>query len=239
MKIICRVCDKEVEAADIDLSSKMAKCHYCNEVFSISDQIEEPDKTDTHAAQERASKPTVALPEKFELMEDTDYVKIVRRWFTPVFLFLAFFCIAWDGFLLFWYSMPIPDEMWIMKVFPIGHVAVGIGLTYYTLAGFFNKTIIEVYGGALTIIDTPFTLFRNKHVASEDIKQLYVKERRAQSRNSYSTSYYYEVHIVTRDNKNVKLLGGLTDHEQALFIEQKIEGFLGIKDERVAGEMRL
>jgi hypothetical protein len=40
------------------------------------------------------------------------------RWFTPSVIFLVFFCIAWDSFLIFWYSMAFNSKHvpWIAVV---------------------------------------------------------------------------------------------------------------------------
>lgn len=59
------------------------------------------------------------------------------RWFQWTFVFLVFFCIAWDGFLLFWYGAALgigflgddAEPVLIMMLFPLLHVAVGTGLT--------------------------------------------------------------------------------------------------------------
>ncbi len=39
----------------------------------------------------------------------------------------------------------------VMILFPLLHVGIGAGLTYYTLAGFLNRTIVEVSHEGLTI----------------------------------------------------------------------------------------
>src|SRR5690606_5247899 len=86
------------------------------------------------------------LPDWLRVGQGGGGLVFTRRWFQPVFLFLAFFCLMWDGFLVVWYGIAFatlgtakgPGLM--MFVFPLIHVAVGVGLTYYTICGFFNRT---------------------------------------------------------------------------------------------------
>ena len=51
-------------------------------------------------------------------------------------------------------------------------------------------------------------------------------------------SYSYALSAILAGGKRVKLVSGLDQPEDALFLEQKIEGYLGITDRPVAGEMR-
>jgi hypothetical protein len=45
-------------------------------------------------------------------------VVLVRRWFTPAVLFMAFFCVFWDGFLIRWYAIALSTKRirWLMAV---------------------------------------------------------------------------------------------------------------------------
>jgi hypothetical protein len=121
-------------------------------------------------------------------------------------------------------------------LFPLVHVAVGMGLTYYVLTGYFNKTRIDVDLNAITIRHEPLPFWGNKKVSSKKIVQLYCKKDDALgARNGYRA---FAVHAITSERRNIKLLSGLDNSEQALFIEQEIEKFLNIEDKRVKGEIR-
>ena len=86
-------------------------------------------------------RPLRPRPKEVTLQKQGDRLELSWRWFSWKYLPLAFFCVAWDSFLIFWYSMAFSTgSPWIMIVFPIAHVAVGVGLTYYTLAGFLNRS---------------------------------------------------------------------------------------------------
>ena len=109
---------------------------------------------------------------KLEVYQDRDRLEITLKWFTPIALFLLFFTVIWNAFLVFWYSMAISGGAWIMVLFPILHVAVGVYLTYYTLCLFFNKTFIDISGDYLTIRHTPIPWWKgNRRIPVNAIEQ--------------------------------------------------------------------
>ena len=88
--------------------------------------------------------PEVPIPERFKVVRSANELIVSWRWWKAQFVFLLFFCIAWDAFLLFWYFGAPSGGGLIFKIFPIAHVAVGVGLSYYVLTGFVNHTTIAV-----------------------------------------------------------------------------------------------
>jgi len=124
----------------------------------------------------------------------------------------------------------------MMIVFPIGHLAVGVGLTYFMLAGFLNTTRVRIANSVMTVRHGPVPWFGNRTIPAADIEQLYCTEHTRQ-RSDERTSTTYRLNAVLSGGKKVKLLSGLTEADQALFIEEKVETHLGIEDRRVRGEM--
>ncbi len=177
----------------------------------------------------------LGLPQGIDLRENLDGLEIVRRWFSIQTILLTFFVIFWDGFLIFWYTQAINTSNTMMLVFPLLHVAIGVGLTYYVLAGYINRTYIRVDHSFLSIKHAPLPFPWNKTVDASDIKQVYSKERISRSRRGSSVTY--EVHALTHSGRNLKLLNKLPNSEQALFMEQEIERFLRIQDVPVRGEI--
>jgi hypothetical protein len=223
MEISCTQCGKPIAAADVNISAAVAKCRHCDSVFHIA----------------APQKPKAKLTEVagVEIVSSGGETTLVRRWFTPTAYFLIFFCIAWDAFLVFWYSMTLGDanSPWIMKVFPIAHVAVGLGLTYYTLCLFMNKTYFVLGNAELKIFHKPLPWKGSgKLIPRSDIDQLYVKEKVTHSKNGTST--FYELRLKTRSGKEHLICGGMHSSEQAMKIEQEIELAFGIKDRGVSGE---
>jgi hypothetical protein len=115
-------------------------------------------------------------------------------------------------------------------------LAVGVGLTYFTLAGFLNQTTIEVDTFRLSIRHGPLPWFGNCTLPAAEIGQLYCQER-TRRQNNGGSSTTYSVSAVTKGGRQVKLVSTLEDQDQALFIEQQIEQYLGIEDRPVGGEL--
>ena len=179
----------------------------------------------------------VGLPDGLDVVHHGSHVEIVLTWFSWKIVALTGFAIVWDAFLINWYVRVAPHADPMATYFPLIHVAAGIGITYYVIAGWFNRTLILVGSGKLAVRHTPMPWFGAMEIDSSSVKQLYTQERVRQSRRGagYTT---YEVRGVTQNGRNIKLLGGLSTSEHALSIEQEVERRLGITDVPVAGQMR-
>ena len=227
MQLNCPYCDHVIPATDINLDRMVAKCASCSAVFGFEDQIT--------AAPAFVRKLDVPLP-KGILFEQQGYeMAITRRWLSPKFFFLVFFCVCWDGFLCFWYSMAISQGVWVMALFALGHAAIGVGLTYYTIAGFINHTLIRVSPSQLDVSHGPLPWPGKKRLDSTTIAQVFCKEHISRGKNGTTTTY--QVHAATRAGTQEKLVESLDTSDQALYLEQEIERFLNIKDAPVAGEI--
>jgi hypothetical protein len=149
--------------------------------------------------------------------------------------------VFWCGFLFMWYSMAFAfgsafgREFAFVTLFPLIHVAVGVGITYTALAGWINRTRITVDQGRISVRHGPLPWLGNKDLDGSNVKQLYSKEKVSRGRNSSTTTY--EVHALTASGKNEKLLSGLETSEQALYIEQEIERYFRIEDAPVRGQI--
>ena len=244
MKLSCPACGAAVPASDVNIQQAIAKCGRCNEVFRL-------DQTLAPAKQTAENRAEVPLPKKFKVDDLGTELTISWSWFSPSILFLLFFCVFWDGFLVVWYSAVLGlgfgglggnngPQGWalvFMALFPILHVAVGVGLTYFVLASFVNRTWVRVDRGELTIRHGPVPFPGNKTLLTADIKQFYCTETVNNRRNNCSVTY--ELNAVAADGGKVKLLSALDEIEQALYLEQRLESFLGIVNERVPGEVRV
>ncbi len=244
MKLECTECGTPIVSQDIDLPTKMAKCRACNAVFSFADRV-------LPAAMEQRPRIRAPRPEGLEVREtffepnEPGYrdaprsrgtVTIVRRWFAPQFIFLLFFCIAWDAFLVFWYTNATQGPgafAWIAAIFPIAHVAVGVGLTYYTIAGFVNHTTIKLDEHNLSVRHAPLPWKGNHTLAREEIRQLYCEHQVSEGKNGPSHSYHLSA--VLADGRKVRLAA--MPVEQGKYIEELLEDKLGIENMAVPGEV--
>ena len=93
--------------------------------------------------------------------------------------------------------------------------------------------------GILSVRHGPLPWRGNLDLPTDGIEQLFCQNKLRTNRDSdghTTTSRQYEVHAVIHGQKQ-KLLGGLHEADQALFVEQRLERFLGIEDRSVSGEM--
>ncbi|MCK6447327.1 MAG: hypothetical protein L6Q99_13130 [Planctomycetes bacterium] len=226
--LTCPACRSAISADGLDLARGIATCSHCGALALLP-----AGARGTPAFQER---PKVSLPPKVSVREFADGVELTLRWFSPVVWFLVFFVIAWDGFLVFWYSIALREEApWIMAVFPIAHLAIGVGLTYFVVATFLNRTTVTATRDRLRVRHGPLPWLGNVELARDDVEQLYCKER--VHRGKRSTSVSYDLCARVKSGPTVRVLRSASDAEQALYFEQTLERALGIRDEPVAGEL--
>ena len=226
MDIHCKRCNEPIPAENVHLDNHMAKCSNCNAVFDFRDQVT---RLDAH------KRSTLETPKGIELQTTMDGLQIVRKWFSKKVIGLLIFCLFWDGFMVVWFGIAISQKQWAMAAFGSIHGAVGLGLSYLCLAGFVNRTYIEITFRELSIRHRPLPWLGKKRISLGDIKQLFTKEKI--HRNKNSTSYTYEVHFKDLKGNETKLLSGLEKPNQALYIEQEIESTLGIEDAPIQGEL--
>jgi hypothetical protein len=225
--LACPSCGATIQVVP---GSNRYKCDYCGSVHIL----DKPGAVVEEAPVLKRS--MVPVPKGVDVKENSLGLRITRRWFSLKYVPLAFFCVAWDAFLLFWYGAAFSTNApWIMICFPIAHVAVGVGLTYSVITGFINRTILEVTPGKLQLWHEPLPWTGEVKMDTDDIKQLYSKEKSTRGENG--TSYTYELWMVTRDGRSRKLLSGLDSSDVPLYIEQQIEAWLHIQDLPVAGEL--
>ena len=227
--MLCPRCGNVVPADDVNLENLVAKCRPCNEVFSF---------TGGRTAAIGAKAFQTPRPGKVRVEEDGDPKRVSWSWFRPMILFLVFFCIAWDSFLVFWYSiaLTLPGTPWLMIVFPIAHLAVGVGLTYYVIAALLNRTVVEVGTDRLTVRHGPVPWVGGQDLRTADVQQLYCTEESSWGRRGNIPLIHYHVNALMSADRKVKLLS-VDDKEHALCCEQLLEAWLNIKPAPVRGEI--
>jgi hypothetical protein len=178
----------------------------------------------------------VPLPAGIHVEERGRDLVIVRRWFSWVYIFLLFFCLMWNGMLISFYGILFAaGSPPMLLLFPSLHVMAGAFITYFTLAGFVNRTTFTIEADHLTVRHGPLPWRGNVDVSTASLTQLFCTEQVSRSRNG--TTVRYGVDAVLKDGRHLKLASGLDAREQALYIEQSIEKHLGIQDRRVRSEM--
>lgn len=232
MPLRCPHCNQPIRSEDVNIKDVLAKCRSCHTIFSFHRDVE---GRAVSKAPFRPREP-VPLPPKLHVEELGSEFRVRWRWFQWSLGCLVFFCVFWDGFLVVWYTAGIAGGApLIFLLFPLLHVAVGVGLTYFVLCGFINSTTLQIVGGNLSIRHGPLPWRGNLSHPVQDFRQFYCQERLVQDKGS--TRQTYDLHAVLTDGSDLKLVSDLTDSAQALYLEQQIEDRLRIKDEPVKGEL--
>jgi hypothetical protein len=230
MHLFCPTCNAPIAADDMDLPRGLAKCRACQAVFRFDD-----DPLLTGAEKPRMPTPR---PEGVVASQGAGELRFVRRWFTAKYVFLTFFAVFWDGFLAVWYYMAfrLPGSPLMVKLFPLLHVGVGTVLTYAVIAGWLNRTVVEVGPGHLGVRHGPVPWPGNLDLPTGGLKQLFC-ERRA-NRGRYGITYTYDLVAVLADGSRRKLLTGLDQPDVPRYLEEQMEKYLRITDMAVTGEYR-
>ena len=230
--VACPSCGTMLRDQDLSLQTLSGRCPTCDALVDLRAAAPAPGSGQANA---RAPIP-VPLPANVHVEARGRDLVIVRRWFSWVYLFLAFFCVIWNSFLVFFYGILIASDAPLpFLLFPALHAAVGAFLTYMTLAGFVNRTTFTVERDHLAVRHGPLPWRGNRDVSTTSLLQLFCTEQVSRSRNG--TTIRYSVEAVLTDGGHLKLATGLDAREQALFIEQALEKHLGIQDRPVRSEM--
>ena len=165
------------------------------------------------------------IPEGLDLITAPQGIVIRKVWRTWKIIPLAIFAIAWDSFLFFWYTKALsaPNAPLMAIIFPIGHVAAGIGITYYVIASLVNKTDVTISPSGVQIQTGPAWWIGNKEVPLDEISQVIVRER-SMNRNGRT----YNVMYADRSRKERKLVAWISQSDQAEFIADTIRETLGL-----------
>jgi hypothetical protein len=233
MHLTCPDCGAAVPAEDVNIERGIGKCRACNAVIDVETALRGSD-----GGAGAVRRPPVPQPGSITV-EDLGGtgLRLTRRWFTWGVLLLTVFCVIWDGFLVFWYTMALqPGAPWFAVVFPLIHVTVGVLLTYSTLAMYVNRTVLEINDGRLTVRHGPLPWPGNRDLDVSEVEQLYCEEKTSRSRQG-NVSYTYKVCGLLKGGRRETLLDSLPQRDHALFVEQFIEKYLGIEDRPVGGEL--
>ena len=230
IQINCVECKSPIHADDINLQHYIAKCQNCHTVFDFKKQLEDAPK----------NRPEVVMPPNVEILRLRSELDISFTWWTPHKkpTFLIFFTLFWNSIVSIFVIVALVTGEWMMLAGISIHLTIGLGLAYYLLCKYFNKTIFRVTNNYLTTKHRPFPVpfYGAKDISVADIDQFYCKEYVSHTENK-QPKYAYAVYAITQTGKEIKVLKGLATPQQALYIEQEVEKFLGLVDRKVSGEL--
>lgn len=233
MDVLCPSCHAVIAADDVNIDRLVAKCRPCNVVFSFAHLVPAPSAP--AASREPVARASVTLPEGMTCEDHGATLVVTRRWWSFTTIFLAVFTVLWDGFLVVWFGIALAQGLWFMALFATIHALVGLGLTWFCVASFFNTTTVTADRSRLRVAHGPVPWPGGSELATAGLTQLFTVQHVHRSKNG--TSYSYEVAAVLADGRRETILKGVESEAQALFLEQSLERFLGIEDRPVDGEV--
>ncbi len=171
----------------------------------------------------------VGIPIQITVRKDPDHLQITRTWFERKYVWLTPFVVVWDAF-IFWgckktFSAAQID-LFVVLFLPL-FVCLAVFLTYMWLAGFLNKTKIDVTRNVISVKHGPVPVWGNKRISSRELSRLDYKSEKW--RNGIYWIDLISVLAKMSNQSSITLLSGLKDVNQAMFIKQEVESFLGVE----------
>jgi hypothetical protein len=230
VELECKNCGAPLDAGSISAELAVARCRHCQAVFAL-EQIKPPDpkpETDERSLPARI----VTKPPHFEVSSKPGELNIVAGNSPDVGVMSMFLmaCVAVAVFIAVSASSPIFTLAGIL------FVVVLVACAFKAIDMAVSKLLIHVGPDRLVARRKGTTEKLLGDFSADDIAQLYVTQYRTSGENARTL---YRLHVVLADGRREQIFDRFDKMDQALFIEQEIEEFLGIRDQRVgdAGEV--
>ncbi len=225
LSVKCPGCESVIEPAQINIDHNLAKCDSCESIYQLHNAIPFRHKAESF------------MPNGIEVLHLTNELDIELSWQRSLKSGLLFFTIFWNSIVFIIAAGAIISGNYIALLFMSLHLAVGIGLLYNQLTLIFNRTNIIVDHDRTLIEHRPLKLpfYNDKSISNKDIQQIFV-EKYVESTTNNIPNHAFSVSIIFKNGKREKLIKGIMHLEQAQYIEQEIENFLRIPDEKIKGE---
>ncbi len=173
---------------------------------------------------------------RLEVREDNDQLELVLPTDRKKGATKAPMALAWNVFLLFWYSGVLAGGGMAgvpMALFGIPHVLVGLGLIYATAVGLLNRTRITLGPGKLQVTSGPVPAGGNGVHRRSDLVQLFVIRREPSPWTAWMQNHKkttdpdargFQVCAVTPDGSAVTLVSHVEGLVEARAIERTLGG---------------
>ena len=258
MHLTCESCSAALAASDLDIEELFATCPSCGATFAISDssaaarEASPGEKLRPRLQPERpwAVEVTRGEPVMGTTGDEGEHpsglkalpeLVVTRRWISIMTLFHFLFCVVWGGALVLWYWLNLDgagEFSCCSLVFPLLHVAVGIGVSYWTVAHIFNKTTIRVADGVLSLHHGPIPWLGIADIPLARIRQITSGTKVFRGgrdpdvpHRTREAGIRHDLTIDTTDGERILLLSNLRSLDEAAYIHWVLEEHLGIGDE--------
>lgn len=182
-------------------------------------------------------KKDITLPKGFEVNYFEEYMQITRVWHGVKTYFILLFALIFNGVWINsgFVELLLSDRELLPKLFFSIFFFLGLGLLYFAVATWLNKTQIYVSKSNIEIKHQPVPWLGKKKIKADNIEQLFVEEKYQGSSND-NPRYSYNVIGLTSEGTQFKLIAGCESRYHARFIEKTIEDYLGIENVTIEGE---
>lgn len=232
--MICRNCGAGLEADRINTSLGVVTCSHCGSMHGIPG--ERLAGANTSAASNESNTPVakperteVALPSRFKIRRGSNNMEITWSAGGPIHGLALSIIAGGCGYMAL-----------TSGVLPL--LILSAGFFYFAAVRSFNKHYVRVDKARLQVTQGPLPWPGTTKINTSDIAQLYATEHESRSEHGnrgdrrIEVRKHYRLFANTHNSGRIKVLSGLSDPLQALWLEQEIERLLGIADQHVAGE---
>ena len=229
----CPKCRADIATKNISQANSLAKCEQCGTVFTTVNSAE---------SQPALSRPQ---PPNVTIKESANYLRLQIRWYTHTdwitlivgLSIILVFTPMVSGIIpyLLFNAEANPERvasaflaLFVATVWSIGPLSF-----YYGLVGLFNKTIIEVDRATITARHFPLPWKRAVNLSVTDVKQLYGDKEHvdgARRGRQFWLRGIFSLKVTAKNQRSKTLLPAQKNKVAVLYVEDKIEQFLGIKD---------
>jgi uncharacterized protein with PQ loop repeat len=223
--LTCKHCGAAIPAESIG-DGELAICNICDALNNLSSEpIVLPEKT--------KAKRNPLTPVRLRIVQLPDAMEIHYRWWNRHHWGLLLFTVLWNIPVLFTIIAANSANDFSMMGFFSLFVFVGLFLIYTIVTAAVNRSRIRIEDRGIDIIHRPLQTptNRDKRIDRRSIEQVYCQRRVAYTSNDQPV-YVFDVHYVEKGANNAVLVRGLETHEEALFIEQRIESLYQIEDDQ-------
>lgn len=234
--LACPTCGRSFRSSEVDHTLGIATCGECGAVMDLRTRTAATDDQLEALTRPPPPPPAIPLPEAFQVQDGQGRFSVSWKWRSLGVAFLAFFALFWNGFMVVWFSIAIASGQWAMAAFGTLHALVGLFLAYSVLSQLLNTTVVTLEQGVLRVKHGPVPALGGGEWKREELAQLYGEEIERRTKSG-GRVYSYDLNAMLRDGRRVKLVKGLTQKGQALWLERALETRMNIIDVPVAGEL--
>lgn len=208
----CPACLSEVSLNRLDLQRKRARCQKCGHVFDCASQV---------PASVFADDQHMEPSEKVRIQQQGSTLKILYTWTSAKYFATLIFGAAWNLVIIYvFYEMSSQAPVFVM-VLPVAFLLVGVGVLYYSLCGFFNRSEVTVTPHVFTVWHGPLPLFGSRSFRPTDITEVSIKV--LYGKNNEETGYALEVQV---PEGRMTVLKEIDDLDDAQLIKRKLQAVL-------------